>query len=806
MRKITFLLATIVSFLTTTMAQDFPETSTKETPKYYLIQAVRAAKDGAANTFAKYNGDAGQMQIVADPLQDACLFYFLDDDATVGEGVKAVKIGNKATENLCAANNSYTTDGITWYLKAYSPENSNILYPGIAISFNTDDASENSWNDARNDHNSIGYWFGNNVNSTWNFVTLETYLKNSVATYDAWITKYGSYCDQSKKAAYDAAKAALSEASDINSIKTAVDALNVAYNELQATFLSSLSGKKFTLTNYGRLTDNNEEGRYMVFDGNKLTITAANWQKTMLTVWTLSSTDDGKWTLYNNYSKTYIAQAPKQTNSPFLSTANESEAGKFELKASDNEVGENKFCLAFGETASTERPDGNFLHFGSGNGCVVKWNADASTKCSYWVLELVTDEMMKPIMSNTLPDLVVNPDIITGEGNIGFSYVSEEAKTANEHARQLLAGSEATVDERVAAYQALESFGTPFIRANDVSAKYYRIKTYNRNAGRLVWANPAYETSAEGGMSGRGIVYNEPANVKNKVTALWQLEVVDGVRYYIKHVNSGKCFGRITESQQVMLPVDRQYAGKFLFDSYPKTTAGDENVWTMAADVNYGQYVASQNPSEGNVTSWRYQDDPGAGWQFEEVTSVPVSITDALYATLQLPMAVQLPAGLTAYTARVDEANDSRLALTEIADGIVPANTPVILGGQEGTYDLAFTTTDKTVSESENDLRGTNIASKDMTPNGYYGLAKKDGQVGLYLSTLSSITANKAYLPKPAQSNAPAFYFGGSVTGVGGVQTDGRNDEVYYDLNGRRVLYPTKGIYVTAKGQKVFVK
>ena len=31
-------------------------------------------------------------------------------------------------------------------------------------------------------------------------------------------------------------------------------------------------------------------------------------------------------------------------------------------------------------------------------------------------------------------------------------------------------------------------------------------------------------------------------------------------------------------------------------------------------------------------------------------------------------------------------------------------------------------------------------------------------------------------------------------------------DNVLYDLNGRRVLYPSRGIYVTAGGQRIFLK
>ena len=49
--------------------------------------------------------------------------------------------------------------------------------------------------------------------------------------------------------------------------------------------------------------------------------------------------------------------------------------------------------------------------------------------------------------------------------------------------------------------------------------------------------------------------------------------------------------------------------------------------------------------------------------------------------------------------------------------------------------------------------------------------------------------------------------FGETTTGIDSVEAAADTDtDVYYDLSGRRVLYPTKGIYVKADGTKVFLK
>lgn len=76
------------------------------------------------------------------------------------------------------------------------------------------------------------------------------------------------------------------------------------------------------------------------------------------------------------------------------------------------------------------------------------------------------------------------------------------------------------------------------------------------------------------------------------------------------------------------------------------------------------------------------------------------------------------------------------------------------------------------------------------------------------------LAANKVYLPS---ENAPASmkrFFGmmfdeGAITGIGGVTTDSadaQDSSIYYDLSGRRVAKPTKGIYINEKGKKVVFK
>ena len=74
----------------------------------------------------------------------------------------------------------------------------------------------------------------------------------------------------------------------------------------------------------------------------------------------------------------------------------------------------------------------------------------------------------------------------------------------------------------------------------------------------------------------------------------------------------------------------------------------------------------------------------------------------------------------------------------------------------------------------------------------------------------SQLGANKVYFAPQGDSAASRYIlrFGNEgTTGIQGVGTaDEAESETYYDLSGRRVLYPAKGIYVTGSGKKVFLK
>ena len=141
------------------------------------------------------------------------------------------------------------------------------------------------------------------------------------------------------------------------------------------------------------------------------------------------------------------------------------------------------------------------------------------------------------------------------------------------------------------------------------------------------------------------------------------------------------------------------------------------------------------------------------------------SISSAEWATFYSDTAYVMPAGVTGY--KVNYANNA-LTLVEVkTEGqTVPANSPLLLSGAEGTYTYAVmnsTAVPITSNLYGNLTEGTIGAVDGMTY--YYKLLKPEGEsLGWYWGSetggVFSLGANKAYLALPAEaSSAPMHFF-----------------------------------------------
>ena len=179
----------------------------------------------------------------------------------------------------------------------------------------------------------------------------------------------------------------------------------------------------------------------------------------------------------------------------------------------------------------------------------------------------------------------------------------------------------------------------------------------------------------------------------------------------------------------------------------------------------------------------------------------------------------EVPAGCTAYViTEVKKESGQYQAKTEAfaAGSIIPAGQAVILKGTAGqTYAYKANLTGTPVTIAKNLLVGT-ATEQTLNAAGYkYFLfgSGPDGQ-GFYRQTGHDINsihlkAHKAglRLPSTAIGSAKSFVIDFSTPETTGIRSVGSavqpsKEDVYFDLQGRRVLHPTRGIYIV-NGKKV---
>lgn len=174
----------------------------------------------------------------------------------------------------------------------------------------------------------------------------------------------------------------------------------------------------------------------------------------------------------------------------------------------------------------------------------------------------------------------------------------------------------------------------------------------------------------------------------------------------------------------------------------------------------------------------------------------------------------QAPEGTQVYKVNFD---GSTITMTEIEDRIVTKGQGVVLKtlstDNAATVNIVMTKTDDECFDnySGNSLKGTDVAITN--PGNAYVLNYKPSEgVGFYrLSSTATIPANRAYLTSGGTVAAAAaarefFAFDAAITGIENVNAQDSEDDVKtFDLQGRRVANPAKGVYIV-NGKKVIMK
>ena len=189
-------------------------------------------------------------------------------------------------------------------------------------------------------------------------------------------------------------------------------------------------------------------------------------------------------------------------------------------------------------------------------------------------------------------------------------------------------------------------------------------------------------------------------------------------------------------------------------------------------------------------------------YRVDKANTYDVAIGTTGYKTLISSVGATLPAGLTAYKAV--SAGEGKIHLTSVAS--IKAGSAYVLKGTAST-NYTLTLTDTPEEPTGNILE----VSTETTGNGVYVLANGTSGPGFYKWAGGALGAGRAIVPASAVSSSAREYlefsFDNETTGLS-EELRMKNEEsaaAWYDLQGRKVAQPTKGLYIV-NGKKVVIK
>jgi hypothetical protein len=207
------------------------------------------------------------------------------------------------------------------------------------------------------------------------------------------------------------------------------------------------------------------------------------------------------------------------------------------------------------------------------------------------------------------------------------------------------------------------------------------------------------------------------------------------------------------------------------------------------------------------------------------VTELPVSVNANLgFASFYAPVALKMPEGMTAYVVTGVDGDKAPIKALAEEDEVIPANTGVLLHAEGGNYNLPIANSSEAKNaEGVNLLHGT-IDDQYIEYGNYthYMLGYKNEVAGLYVvaKNLNSAGAKvetggthfknngfKSYLTVSGEPGVNALRFFVETTEIDEMEAagNGQQEAYIYDLQGRRVLNPTNGMYIV-NGKKVVIK
>lgn len=192
-------------------------------------------------------------------------------------------------------------------------------------------------------------------------------------------------------------------------------------------------------------------------------------------------------------------------------------------------------------------------------------------------------------------------------------------------------------------------------------------------------------------------------------------------------------------------------------------------------------------------------------------TPTMTQVNDLYWSTMYLDYPVDIPSGVDAYYVTVE----NNVAHLNAIDGVIPANTGVILRSETGgSFVFNQTTSAATTDVSDNNKLVGWISDRVVSgqSGNYYALNKKDDVVGFYIPKGTqdgtfTAKANKAYLKLDHSESVKelSIVFDDAPDGIESIREQTNSSLGSYNLQGMKVGEGYKGLIIN-NGRKIYRK
>ena len=247
-----------------------------------------------------------------------------------------------------------------------------------------------------------------------------------------------------------------------------------------------------------------------------------------------------------------------------------------------------------------------------------------------------------------------------------------------------------------------------------------------------------------------------------------------------------------------------------LADASTETSGGN----TIPVELPKGTFRTNWGPMTNDVIGYKVMIKGNKDTYFSTngikgvseiaAVTVPVSVTSIGLATFASNNKLDFTnvENLEAYIAKE---NGDKVELTKVNK--VAAGTGVLLRAKNEatTFEVPVTTDDADDATGNLFVRGTGaaVATTDATYTNYI-LSTKGGVPGFYHANGNTVAKNRAYLHTSVSAARIDLSFD-ELTGINEVKNQKEAVEGIFDLQGRKVAQPAKGLYIV-NGKKVVIK